>query len=103
VHHGAEGEPLRLDQRVALASADALGPSKPHTPPTPVVLTDWPSRILALGCGSRPTATRARSRRTDGTRSHVPSGRQRRSQRETACRGGSSRGDSRHWRPARTG
>jgi hypothetical protein len=47
--------------------------SKPRSsPPTPVVFTLWLSTTPALGCGSRPSRTRALRRRASCSRSQVP-------------------------------
>src|SRR5262249_12942595 len=66
----------RTDHQMPLTPFDFLAPSYPRAgPPTSVVLTDWLSMHAALGVGSRPAATRVRSRKACTILAHVPSSR----------------------------
>jgi len=63
VHHGPQDQPLGVPRKGRLRPLSFFAPSSPRIPPTPVVLTDWRSRIPALGCGARPALMRTASRR----------------------------------------
>jgi phosphoenolpyruvate carboxylase len=61
-----------IDEDVALAAVDVLRGIVAPRPPFSVVLTDWLSRIAALGVGSRPAARRTCSRSTSCACSQAP-------------------------------
>src|SRR5262245_11226446 len=64
----------RIDQQMPLAPFDFLAPIIPaRGAPTSVALTDWLSMHAALGVGSRPAATRVRSRKACTILAQVPS------------------------------
>jgi len=65
-----------VDQQVALAPAQLLGAVVAARPPFSVVLTDWLSKMAALGVGSRPIRRRVCSRNAACAFSQVPSLRQ---------------------------
>jgi len=59
MNHQADDQSERVDERVALAPFDLLAcVITAQRPPFSVVLTDWLSRIAALGWGSRSSAWR---------------------------------------------
>jgi hypothetical protein len=69
-----EHQTLRVHQQMALSSFDLLGPIVTRSlPPTPVVLIDWLSTIVALGLGFLFRRTLTRSRRAECILSQVPS------------------------------
>ena len=65
-------QPERVYQQMPFAAVDLLARIISVEPPFSVVLTDWLSRIAALGSASRPSATRTRVRSVSWIRSHVP-------------------------------
>jgi hypothetical protein len=75
-HHHAHG----IHQQMACASVDGFASISPARPPFSVVVTDWLSRIAALGAASRPAATRTSVRRAAWMRTQVPSRCQRRTE-----------------------
>ncbi len=68
-HHHAHG----IHQQMACASVEVVASISPARPPFSVVVTDWLSRIAALGAASRPAATRTSVRRAAWMRTQVPS------------------------------
>jgi hypothetical protein len=74
--HDNQQQPQRVDEDVALAAVYLLGGVVAARPPLSVVLTDWLSRIAALGVANRPSATRSSSRKAAWIASQVPSFRQ---------------------------
>ena len=60
--HHRQDQPERIDQDVAFAAFDLFVRVKAADPPFSVVLTDWLSRIPALGCRRLPAATRTSPR-----------------------------------------
>lgn len=66
----------RVYQQVAFAAVDFLAGIISMDPPFSVVLTDWLSRIAALGSGSRPTEIRTSLCNVSWIRVQVPSRRQ---------------------------
>jgi site-specific DNA recombinase len=74
-HHDQQ-QAQRIDEDVAFAAVYALGRIIAARPPFSVVLTDWLSRIAALGVGSRPSASRTFARSASWIAPHVPSARQ---------------------------
>ena len=66
----------RVYQQVAFATVDFLAGIISMDPPFSVVLTDWLSRIAALGSGSRPTEMRTSLCNVSWIRVQVPSRRQ---------------------------
>src|SRR5262249_5751769 len=73
---GLQEEALRIHQDMPLASLHLLAAVVATRPPFSVVLTDWLSRMAALGLTSRPARRRACSRKRVWMRSQVPSSRQ---------------------------
>ena len=69
-------QPQRVYQQVAFAAVDFLAGIISMDPPFSVVLTDWLSRIAALGSGSRPTEMRTSLCNVSWIRVQVPSRRQ---------------------------
>ena len=62
VNHHAEDQSEGVHEDVALAALDFLARVvAPLVPPFSPVLTDWLSRIAALGVGARPSCSRSRS------------------------------------------
>ena len=97
-HHHAHG----IHQQMACASVDVVASISPVRPPFSVVVTDWRSRIAALGAASRPAATRTSVRSAAWIRPQVSSRCQRRTEWDTVCQGGTSSGRIRQAHPLRT-
>jgi hypothetical protein len=58
VNNDRDQQPKRIDEQVPLATIDLFARIVSVRPPLSVVLTDWLSMTAALGCRSRPTASR---------------------------------------------
>ena len=97
-HHHAHG----IHQQMACASVEVVASISPVRPPFSVVVTDWRSRIAALGAASRPAATRTSVRSAAWIRPQVSSRCQRRTEWDTVCQGGTSSGRIRQAHPLRT-
>ncbi len=76
-HHHRQDQPEGIDEDMALAAFDLFAGIVPPDPPFSVVLTDWLSRIPALGWRRLPVATRTSPRSRSCMRGQVPSFRQR--------------------------
>ena len=72
-HHRPNYQPLGIHQQMALAPLYLLARVIAPIAPFSVVLTDWLSRLPALGSGSRPCWLRTRRRKASLSRSQVPS------------------------------
>jgi hypothetical protein len=68
-----QDQPERVDQNVAFAAFDLFMGVKAAEPPFSVVLTDWLSRIAALGGRRLPAATRTSPRSRSCITYQVPS------------------------------
>jgi hypothetical protein len=73
MNHYSNNQSKRVYEEMPFAAVDFLAGIISMEPPFSVVLTDWLSRIAALGSASRPSATRSRVRNTSWTRVHIPS------------------------------
>jgi hypothetical protein len=76
--------------------------SRPRADPPSVAGTDWVSMLPALGVGSRPSATRTRSRSASWIASRVPLCRHSLKYRQVVLLGGKSVGKNRHGQPVRS-
>jgi hypothetical protein len=74
---GGQDQPKGIDENMPFAPFDLFVGIKATDPPFSVVLTDWLSRIPALGCRRLPAATRTSPRSKSCIRCQVPSRRQR--------------------------
>jgi hypothetical protein len=68
-HHQTHG----IHQQMACAPVDGFASIIPSSFPFSVVVTDWRSRIAALGSAARPAAPRMSVRRASWMRTQVPS------------------------------
>jgi hypothetical protein len=66
-------QPKRVYEEMPFATIDFLTGIVSMEPPFSVVLTDWLSRIAALGSASRPSAMRTWVRNESWTCAHIPS------------------------------
>jgi hypothetical protein len=66
-------QPQRVYEQMPFAAIDLLAGIISMEPPFSVVLTDWLSRMAALGSASRPSAMRTWDRSASWTCVHVPS------------------------------
>jgi hypothetical protein len=73
---GSQQQSGGIDQQMPLAPVYLLAAVVASDPPFSVVLTDWLSKIPALGWACRPCCSRTWSRNASWTRSQVPSRRQ---------------------------
>jgi hypothetical protein len=73
MHDYSNNQPERVYEEMPFAAVNFLAGIISMEPPFSVVLTDWLSRIAALGSASRPSATRTRVRNASWTCAHIPS------------------------------
>jgi hypothetical protein len=59
MHEDMHQEPMRINPALPFAPVTFFSPSSPRSPPASVVVTDWESRTLIDGSGSRFSACRA--------------------------------------------
>jgi hypothetical protein len=72
-HHDGQQQAERIDEEMAFTAFDLFVCVKAADPPFSVVLTDWLSRIPALGCRRLPAATRTSPRSRSCITCQVPS------------------------------
>src|SRR2546421_11541975 len=94
--------PLVSTSRWCLRPLIFLPASYPRSPPCSVVLTDWLSRMPALGVGSRPCVIRTASRNVVCILSHTPVSRQLQKYVHTVDLHGKSCGNALQAHPPRT-
>ena len=90
-----------IDKDVPLAAFRLFAGVVAFGAPLSVVLTDWLSRIAALGAPSRPSLRRTCHRSSSWMRCHVPSADQAAKYLNTEFQGGKSCGSARHAHPVR--
>src|SRR5690606_11548504 len=99
VHTPFENQGECIDEEVSFAPVDRLAGIVPFRPPRSVVLTDWLSRIAALGYPDRPSLRRTSKRSLSCTRFQVPSRVHSAKYLKTEFHGGKSCGSDRHGQP----
>lgn len=73
MNHYSNNQSKRVYEEMTFAAVDFLAGIISMEPPFSVVLTDWLSRMAALGSASRPSAMRTWVRNASWTCAHIPS------------------------------